>query len=49
MYNVKHHGNLSTPPFENILHLKIRLIDKNSPFNAPYFVIASIAYDEHVG
>ena len=47
--HTKPYGNLSIPPFENILHLKIRLIDKNNPFSAPYFVIASIAYDEHEG
>ena len=39
----------SYPPLPQGLHFKILLIVKTRPLKAPYFLIASIPYLEHVG
>ena len=42
-------GTGSKPPLENGLQRKTLQIVIKSPFNGPYFFIASSAYSEHVG
>ena len=43
------YGTGSYPPLQKGLHLKIRHAAKSPPLSAPYFLIASAAYSEHVG